>query len=95
MSIDVQRPTLTISADNKSKVYGAALPPLTASYSGFVNGDSAASLTSPVALTTTATAASHVAGNPFAITPSGAASSDYAISYVPGVLTVIAALAPV
>ena len=30
---------LTITADNQTKVYGAALPTLTASYSGFVNGD--------------------------------------------------------
>ena len=37
---------LTITADNQTKVYGAALPTLTASYSGFVNGDTSASLTS-------------------------------------------------
>jgi len=30
---------LTITANNASKVYGAALPTFTASYSGFVNGD--------------------------------------------------------
>ena len=36
---------LTITADNQTKVYGAALPTLTASYTGFVNGDTAASLT--------------------------------------------------
>ena len=36
---------LTITANNQSKVYGAALPALTASYSGFVNGDTSASLT--------------------------------------------------
>ena len=36
---------LTITADDQTKVYGAALPTLTASYSGFVNGDTAASLT--------------------------------------------------
>src|SRR5262249_1304055 len=36
---------LTITADNQSMVYGSALPALTASYSGFVNGDTAATLT--------------------------------------------------
>ena len=36
---------LTITADNQTKVYGAALPTLTASYTGFVNGDTPASLT--------------------------------------------------
>src|SRR6185503_13605022 len=41
---------LTITADNKNKVYGAALPALTATYSGFVNGDTPASLDSPAVL---------------------------------------------
>ena len=36
---------LTITANNQAKVYGAAVPTLTASYAGFVNGDTAASLT--------------------------------------------------
>jgi hypothetical protein len=79
---------LTITANDASKVYGAALPALSASYSGFVNGDSAASLTTQPTLTTTATAASQVAGSPYAITASGAVDSDYTISYVAGSLTV-------
>ena len=79
---------LTITANNQTKVYGAALPTLTASYSGFVNGDTSASLTTQPTLTTTATAASHVAGSPYAITASGAVDADYTISYVAGTLTV-------
>src|SRR5207247_945615 len=77
---------LTITADDKSKVYGAALPALTASYSGFVNGDIASSLTTPVTLATTATPASPVGTYP--ITASGAASPNYTISFVSGTLTV-------
>ena len=79
---------LTITAVNKTKVYGAALPTLTASYSGFVNGDSSASLTTQPTLTTTATASSHVSGSPYSITASGAVDTDYTISYVAGTLTV-------
>jgi sugar lactone lactonase YvrE len=79
---------LTITADDKTKVYGAPLPAPTASYSGFVNDDSAASLTTPPTLTTTATASSHVSGSPYAITPSGAVDGDYSISYVAGALTI-------
>jgi Ca2+-binding RTX toxin-like protein len=79
---------LTITATNKTKVYGAALPALTTSYSGFVNGDLAANLTTQAALSTTATATSHVSGNPYTITASGAADADYTISYVSGSLTV-------
>jgi hypothetical protein len=40
---------LTITADNKSKLYGAALLPLTASYAGIINGDTPASPTTPLA----------------------------------------------
>src|SRR6185369_2848157 len=77
---------LIITADDQSKVYGSALPVLTASYSGFVNGDSAASLTTPVLLATTATASSGL--GPYPITGSGAASANYSISYVTGTLSV-------
>ena len=79
---------LTITADNQAKVFAAALPTLTVSYSGFVNGDTAASLTTPPTPTTSAKASSSVSGNPYAIAVSGAKDNDYAISYVPGTLTV-------
>ena len=79
---------LTITADDQTKAYGAALPRLTAAYSGFVDGDTSASLTTLPTVTTTATAVSHVSGNPYSITASGAADSEYTISYVPGTLTV-------
>ena len=82
---------LTITADNQTKVYGAELPTLTASYSGFVNGDTSASLATQPTLATTATASSHVSGNPYAITASGAVDPDYAITYVAGTLAVTAA----
>ena len=67
------------------------MPTLTASYTGFVNGDTSASLTTQPTLTTTATASSHVAGSPYTITASGAVDADYTISYVAGSLTVTTA----
>ncbi len=79
---------MIITADNQTKVYGAALPTLTASYTGFANGDTAASLTTQPTLTTTATATSHVAGNLYPIKVSGAADPDYTISYSPSELSV-------
>ena len=87
-SLTVTTAPLSITANNQTKVYGAALPTLTATYAGFVNGDTSASLTTQPTLATTATASSHVAGNPYGITVSGAADSDYTISYVSGTLTV-------
>jgi len=77
---------LTITADNQSKGYGAALPGLTVSYSGFVNGDTAGSLTTAPAVTTSGTASSPAGSYP--ITASGAVDANYTISYVAGTLTV-------
>jgi gliding motility-associated-like protein len=84
----VTQAPLTITANNQTKVYGAAIPTLTASYTGFVNGDTPASLTTSPTLSTTATAASQVAGSPYSITASGAVDANYSISYVAGSLTV-------
>jgi hypothetical protein len=90
VSIDVTKAPLTITAENKRKLVGAANPPLTASYQGFVNGDTAASLDVPPSLATTATASSPVGLYP--ITVSGAEDANYAISFVDGVLTVATTL---
>jgi len=85
-TLTVTPAVLTITANDQSKTYGAANPTLTVSYSGFVNGDTAASLTTPPSVTTTATTTSDAGTYP--ITPSGAASANYAIGYVNGTLTV-------
>src|SRR5262249_34880969 len=76
---------LTVTADDKSKVYGSANPVLTASYSGFVNGDTSA-VVSGLTLSTTATTASHVGA--YAITAAGATASDYTIASLDVTLTV-------
>lgn len=77
---------LLITADDKAKVYGQAVPGLTVRFSGFVNGDDASDLTSQPVVSTTATAASHVGA--YEITATGATSGDYAITYASGTLTV-------
>jgi len=77
---------LVITASSPTKVYGAAVPAVTASYSGFVNGDTAASLTTQPTCTTTATASSPVGNYPTSC--SGAVDANYTITYVPGTLTV-------
>src|SRR5207248_1123445 len=87
-ALTVNPVALTITANDTTKVYGAALPTLTASYTGLVNGDIPTSLTTLPSLTTTATASSHVAGGPYSIAASAAVDSDYVISYVAGSLSV-------
>lgn len=78
--------SLLITANNKSRVYGAANPVFNATYSGFVNGETPGVLTRPATFTTTATTASPV-GN-YAITPGGAVSANYNITYANGTLTI-------
>jgi gliding motility-associated-like protein len=77
---------LVITANNLTKIYGAANPTFTFTYSGFVNGDTQTSLTTQPTASTTAVTTSLPGTYP--ITVSGAASANYTITYVPGTLTV-------
>ena len=85
-TLTITTATLTITADNRSSTYASAIPALIASYSGFVNGDTQASLSMQPTLTTTATMASP-AGT-YAITASGAVDGNYTITYITGTLTI-------
>ncbi|KAF2340144.1 MBG domain-containing protein, partial [Flavobacterium nitrogenifigens] len=85
-TMSVTAASLTITADDKNKIYGSANPVLTVSYAGFVNGDTEASLTTAATASTTATASSPV--GTYAITAGGASSANYSISYADGTLTV-------
>ncbi|MHC1763163.1 MAG: MBG domain-containing protein [Verrucomicrobiia bacterium] len=80
------KPVLTIRADNKSKLYGAPLPSLTATYTGFVGTDNPASLTEPITLSTSATATSPPGTYPIVVT--GGASPNYTLVLENGTLTV-------
>ncbi|MCC9065454.1 MBG domain-containing protein [Flavobacterium piscisymbiosum] len=85
-NLTITKALLTITADDQTKVYGEANPTLTASYSGFVNGDTATNLTTPPTITTIADATSPV--GTYIITPSGAVSDNYDFTYVNGNLTI-------
>jgi cyclophilin family peptidyl-prolyl cis-trans isomerase len=91
-TLTVTKAPLTITANNQSMALGAALPTLTVGYSGFVNGDSSAKLSTQPSVTTTATSASPVGSYP--ITASGAVDPNYSITYVTGTLTVTSTATP-
>jgi hypothetical protein len=80
---------LTITVNNQSQTYGAALPALTVTYTGLVNGDTPATFATPAnrgPTLTTVPAGSHVGS--YAITAAGAVDPDYTITYVGGTLTI-------
>ncbi|WP_200977840.1 MBG domain-containing protein [Echinicola sp. 20G] len=79
-NFEVTKATLTVTADDKNKVYGSADPSLTVSYSGFVNGDDQIALDGTLAIVRTT---GEDVGN-YAITASGYTSDNYTISYTTG-----------
>jgi large repetitive protein len=84
----VNPPHLTITASNASISYGTTPPAVTASYSGFKNGDTFHSLTTQPTCTTTATDTSTVAGSPYVSSCSGAVDPNYSFVYVNGTVSV-------
>jgi hypothetical protein len=88
-TLDVTAAVVTVSADNKTKVYGAAMPSLTYTVTGLVNGDT---LSAAPTLSTTATAASHAGAYAISVQGAGIASSDYTVKCVDGTLTVTPAI---
>jgi hypothetical protein len=81
---------LDITANNQSRAYGAANPALTFTATGLVTDDGVTD-TLAGALATGATAASSVAGGPYAITQGTlGAAGGYSVSFTAGQLTVTA-----
>jgi hypothetical protein len=85
-SIVVNKVALTIRTNDASKVYGQALPAFTVSGTGFVNGDTVASLSGTASFSTPATATS--APGSYSVTPGGLTSGNYTITFTAGTLTV-------
>jgi hypothetical protein len=82
----VDSAVLTIAANNASMTYGGAVPSLTASFTGFVNGDNPSSLKTQPRLSTPASSTSPPGTYP--ITVSGAADPNYTFNYLSGTLTI-------
>jgi filamentous hemagglutinin family protein len=87
----INKAPLTVIVDNQEKIYGDANPPApTPVVSGFVNGETAASLsagyyTAPVA---THTALWNSAVGAYDINASGGSAKNYTFTYTPGKLTI-------
>ena len=70
-AVQVTTAPLVVAASSPSMTYGCPVPTITASYSGFVNGDNASSLTTAPTCSTTATSTSPVGQYPSTLLGSG------------------------
>ena len=87
ISVTVNKAPLTITASSPTVSYGANVPTITPSFSGFVNSQTNSVLSTQPTCTTTYTATS-AAGSFPSTSCSGAAAANYSISYVAGAVTV-------
>lgn len=90
--LTINKVPLLIKADNKIRAYGNLNPPFTATYTGFVYGETHSVLTTQPTLSTTATTFSPP-GN-YVITNSGAVAANYTITNATGILSVSSNINP-
>jgi hypothetical protein len=79
---------LTVTANNQNIVFGSPSPPLTVTYSGFVNGETQAILAGTPDLSTTAKAGSNVGNYPISMKQGTLSDPNYSFSFVNGKLTI-------
>ena len=84
-AISITPAALTVAANHATRVYGTTNPNFTASYDGFVPGEDESDLTGTLAFAAPGTDANV---GEYAITPSGLASTDYAITFIDGTLAI-------
>jgi len=89
-SVSVVPATLTVTANNVTKAFGAAVPTLTATITGFVNGQTLATsgVTGQALCTTTALSTSPGGTYPITCSLGTLGASNYTFTFVGGTLTV-------
>ena len=89
-TVTVGPATLTVTANNVTKAFGAAVPTLTATISGFVNGQTLATsgVTGSALCTTTAVTTSPGGTYPITCSLGTLAAHNYTFTFVAGTLTV-------
>jgi hypothetical protein len=85
--VTVNKAPLTITAADSTAPYGA-VPTVTPSYSGFVNGENSSVLLTPPVCTSNTTVTTSAGVYPARSTCSGATATNYDISFVAGKVTI-------
>jgi hypothetical protein len=87
-TLTVDKAILTLTADNKTKVYdGVVFSQFTVTYSGFANSETSAVLGGTLSFAGSATTAKN-AGTGYVIVPGGLTSTNYIINFVDGTLDI-------
>lgn len=87
-TITVTPARLSVTANDATRVYGAANPQFTASFVGFKLGQNQSVLSSPVVIETSATEESGVGEYPLNVSGGVASANNYDFEYVSGVLEI-------
>jgi hypothetical protein len=87
-TINIDKATLTVTADNNTKTYGETNPSFAASYSGFKNGESSSVLTGTPAFSSTANQDSKAGTYPITPAQGTLAADNYKFSSTNGTLNV-------
>lgn len=87
-NLTVTPATLTVTANNQSRPYGATDPLLTASYGGFVNGEDTNVLNGSPSLSTAAISNSPPGTYPIQVAAGTLSATNYSFSFDNGTLTV-------
>jgi hypothetical protein len=88
--LTINRASLTVTANSPTKQY-SDVPAFSVSYSAFKNNEGPSVLSGTLSFTSTASFSSGAITSPagnYTVTPGGLTSANYAISFVPGTLTV-------
>ena len=87
ITVTVDKKELTVTADSKSREYGAANPAFTISYKGFITGEDESNALDTVPVVSCAADETTSAGS-VPITVGGGAAKNYSFKYVAGTLTI-------
>jgi hypothetical protein len=87
-NLTVNKAPLTVTANSTIKPYGAPDPAFSAFYMSLVGGHGPGALGGAVSFTTNEPTTGYAAPGNYTITPAGLTSSNYAITFAPGTLTV-------
>jgi hypothetical protein len=90
-TLTINPAVLTVAANNQSMIFGAPVPALTFTFTGFAGADTPAVVTGAPQLSTAATSASAAGSYPITVSIGTLAAANYTFTFVNGTLTILPA----